>query len=150
MRKLRNTLFACSLISSISFGFLVASHGAEIVWRKSYGEAAAESVKTQKPMLVQFKAGWCQSCERMTKMTLAESHVAEYVNESFIPLIIDADESPDLVSSFNVESLPASVVVAPNLKILGRWEGFRSVYEFMRGMTQLRPRQMEMPVNVPL
>jgi hypothetical protein len=86
----------------------------------------------------------------MTKMTLAESHVAEYVNESFIPLIIDADESPDLVSSFNVESLPASVVVAPNLKILGRWEGFRSVYEFMRGMTQLRPRQMEMPVNVPL
>ena len=150
MRKLRKVFVACGLVLTLTLGSLVVAHGAEIVWRKSYGEAAAESVQTQKPLLVQFKAGWCHSCVKMSRQTMAEAQVAEYVNAAYIPLLIDADENPDLVTSFKVETLPASLIVAPDLRILARWEGFRSVIDFMRELTEVCPKQTSIPVNVPL
>lgn len=150
MRSFRKIFVACSLILTVTLSSLVVANGAEIVWRKHYGVAAAESAQTNKPILVQFKAGWCSSCVRMSRQTMSEAEVAEYVNAAYIPLLIDADENPDLVSSFHVETLPASLIVSPNLKILARWEGYRSVIEFMRDLTQVCPKQTAMPVNVPL
>lgn len=150
MRNLRKIFVASSLIVTVTLGSLVVARGAEIVWRKSYGDAVAESTQTKKPLLVQFKAGWCHSCVKMSRQTMAEAGVAEYVNSAYIPLLIDADESPDLVSSFKVETLPASLIVAPNLKILARWEGYRTVIDFMRELTQICPKQTAVPVNIPL
>lgn len=150
MRNLRTRVSVYFLAAAALCGSFAISHAAEIVWRKSYGDAIAESQLTQKPILVQFKAKWCTACTQMSLKTLAESKVAEYVNRAFIPLQIDADEHPDLVSSFSVESLPASLVVAPNRKILARLEGFQSVVDFMSELTRFFPHDASLPVNVPL
>ena len=119
MQKLRNLRALASGLLAVVLAFVSAEAqdygGADraplIDWRTSYRLAAAEAARDGKPLLVRVTANWCGPCRQMKQLTFADSRVIELVQSGYIPLIIDADENPDLVAEFRVE---AFILVVPN------------------------------------
>lgn len=97
-----------------------------ISWQTSYRQAADEAARDGKPVLVRVTASWCAPCQQMKQLTFTDSRVVELVRSNFVPLLIDADEQPDLVSGFRVEAYPTTIIVAPDLTILKRLAGYQS------------------------
>lgn len=125
---------------ALLFGFLsavgaasavsAADHGQGIQWRKSYSDAARESARTNKPMLMQVTSTWCGACQSMFSQTLADPSIVEQVNSSFVPFQIDADRHGKLISALGVRAYPTTIVIDGDLKILARLAGFQGSTTF--------------------
>lgn len=97
-----------------------------INWRSVYADAAEEAAAANKPLLIEVTAVWCGACRQMQQLTFSDRRVIQRVESAYVPLVIDADEHPDLVAGFRVASLPTTLVVSPDLKILKRFTGYQS------------------------
>jgi thiol:disulfide interchange protein len=111
-----------------------------IRWRSSYYDAAQEATRTNKPMLMQITATWCGACQNMLSSTLSDGTVVEQVNATFIPFRIDADRHAELVEQLQVQSLPTTIVIDPDLTILSRLAGFRGSASFADALVEAARR----------
>lgn len=120
------------LVAAISLGWDSCSSGpdpqTEIVreqqinWRKDYLAARRESTYWQKPLLIYFRLpGHCS--EWMGERIFSDPTVQSIVNNRFIPLRIDADNSP-LAKALEIERYPTIIFATPDGKIIGRQEGY--------------------------
>jgi YHS domain-containing protein len=73
----------------------------------------------------------------MKQLTFTDSRVVEMVQSDFVPLTIDADEHPELVTGFRVEAYPTTFVVAPDFTILKRMSGFQSAGDLVGTLKSL-------------
>lgn len=114
-----------------------AASADEIPWITNYGQAAQEAARTGKPILVEVTAPWCGYCQLKHQQTFTDRKVIRHLNLHFIPLEIDADKQPDLVEAFHIQSLPTTVIVSPDLKIVKRLTGFQAAPEFNQELGQI-------------
>lgn len=129
MNFLKRSLLPVLLLSFVA-GWMQTAQAASIAWRKDLKQAAAEAAKTGKPILVQFTAEWCGYCHKMLDETYSNSEVIRQVNESFIPLVLDADEHARLVEAIGVSAFPTTVIISPQLDVEGKIEGFHRAPSF--------------------
>ncbi len=115
----------------ISSGSAMAEHRG-IAWRTDMKQAYRESRETGKPMFVQLTADWCGYCTKMKKTTFNEPQVVEFINESFIPLMIDTDENEKFAQAVGMEGLPTSVIISPELKMLEKLTGYQTSWELSK------------------
>jgi thioredoxin-related protein/YHS domain-containing protein len=104
-------------------GFVSA---AEVQWKKDLRQAAALASEQNKPMLVMVSAPWCGYCQQMLKTTFRDEKVAGHLNQCFVPVYLDADEYPELVEKLEVEGLPTTLIISPEMKVLERHAGYLS------------------------
>lgn len=131
---------------SLSGGSAFPDEPAVIGWRKDYGLAVRDSAKLKRPMFVQISAPWCGYCKKMNDQTFADKQIIERMNRSFVPLKLDSDTDAKLVKELGVESLPTTVIISADMKIVGRVAGFRTPTELV---TDLAPfEKNEMPEGV--
>lgn len=104
--------------------FQNAGLAAELKWGNDLKKAAAESQKTGKPILITFTASWCHYCHKLLDETFTDQQVIARVNEYFVPVVLDADENERAVQLLEIEAFPSTVVISPELNILGRITGF--------------------------
>lgn len=108
-----------------------------ISWVTGYQAATEQSSKEGKPVLVRVTATWCGPCQQMKQLTYTDSRVVSLVKANFIPLIIDADQQPELVASFKVEAYPTTIVMAPDLSISKRLTGYQSADSLISALLPL-------------
>ena len=145
MRKLRNKNALLSSLLAVALAVLTAEAqdygGSENVstidWRSSYRQAADEAARDGKLLLVSVTASWCGPCRQMKQLTFTDSRVIEMVQLGYVPLTIDADEHPELVTGFGVEAYPTTFVVAPDLTIVKRMSGFQSAADMLVSLKSL-------------
>lgn len=132
---MRRTQFAqavcCSLLLIAGAARMVVAQDSSetsksISWTTAYQSATEQSSKEGKPVLVRITATWCGPCQQMKQLTYTDARVVSLVNANFVPLMIDADQQPELVSSFKVEAYPTTIVMAPDLSISKRLTGYQS------------------------
>lgn len=104
--------------------FQSAGISAELKWGNDLKKAAAESQATGKPILITFTASWCHYCHKLLDETFADQKVIARVNEYFVPVVLDADENERAVQLLDIEAFPSTVVISPELNVLGRITGF--------------------------
>ena len=85
----------------------------------------AESQRTGKPILADFSASWCPGCRQMEQQTFPDPAIQGRL-EQFIPVYVDSDENPDLISSYKVSGLPTIMTLSPEGRIITRNTGFMS------------------------
>jgi len=146
-RSLKFSLAAIAVtLVSFSGGSAFPAEPAAIGWRKDYGLAVRDSAKLKRPMFVQVSAPWCGYCKKMNEQTFADKQIIERMNRSFVPLKLDSDTDAKLVKELGVESLPTTVIISADMKIVGRVAGFRTPVELA---TELAPyEKAELPAGV--
>ncbi len=104
----------------------------DIRWRPTYRDAYEESLKTGKPMFMEFTADTCYWCKKLESTTLSTPDVAKLINERFIPVKIDATAEVELVRAVGVQALPTLFVLAPDRTILNRYEGYAEAPQILQ------------------
>ncbi len=118
----KTVTFVATLVLLVMFQS--AGSAAELKWGSDLKKAAAESQKTGKPILITFTASWCHYCHKLLDETFTDQQVVARVNEYFVPVVLDADENEKAVNLLGIEAFPSTVVISPELNVLGRIRGF--------------------------
>ncbi len=99
---------------------------AAISWEKDFSRAAATAASSKKPMLIKVGASWCGYCKKMDRVAFADPKVIGRVKSCFIPVSLDADRDQRFVRQMAVRSLPTTLIVSPDMKVLARLSGYKS------------------------
>ena len=105
-------------------------------WETDLRDAAALARNTGRPLLVQVSAEWCTHCERMKADTYTDTRIRRLLSEQFIPVAVDADDQRKFMQQMGIRSLPTTLIVAPDLKILERLQGFQSASSLLRAVSR--------------
>ncbi len=98
----------------------------QVAWQTDLRRAAETAQALKMPMLVKVGAPWCVYCKKMTKETYSNREIADHVNQCFIPVVVDADQNKQFVKAVGVRSLPTTVIVSHDLKIIQRITGYKT------------------------
>ena len=108
----------------------------DVQWETDLREAAALARNTRRPLLVQVSAEWCTHCERMKADTYTDTRIRRLLSENFIPVAVDADDQREFMQQMGIRSLPTTLIVAPDLKILERLQGFQSANSLLSAVSR--------------
>ncbi len=110
----------------------------QLKWFDNEEAAFAEARKTNKPVLIDFWAEWCEACKHMDTTTFADPKVQEKLKEkSWVLLRLDLSESTDhneeIQQRFHVAGLPTLLLMPANgdLKHSVGWPGYVSAGAFL-------------------
>ncbi|MCK5100402.1 MAG: thioredoxin fold domain-containing protein [Desulfobacteraceae bacterium] len=79
---------------------------AEKVDFKSYDKGIKLVTSLNKKAFIFFHADWCKYCKKMEEEALSNKKVIEYLNNNFIPIIVDTDAEGKIASKYNAKRLP--------------------------------------------
>lgn len=73
-------------------------------WKKQ------STIKSAKPMVVDFYATWCPPCKELAPILeeIEQRHKGEVIFER-----IDVDQKPELAQEFNIEAIPMLMFITP-------------------------------------
>lgn len=112
------------VVTLVPLPALAAESG--VGWQHNLKKAAAESQRTGKPILLQFKADWCGYCHKMLRETFPDEKLARQVEACFVPVLLDVDENEKLVETIGVNAFPSTIIISPELDVIGRVRGFHT------------------------
>ncbi|MEK6234009.1 MAG: thioredoxin family protein [Planctomycetales bacterium] len=114
--------------------------GAAVEFHKSL-ESAWESDQRGRPMVVVFGASWCGWCRKMSVETFAHEKV-KALQDKFLWVKLDADKDKEIAALFRAPSVPYTVVLDAEGRLLGARGGFLSPDKMVEFLTD----SLEQPV----
>ena len=109
-----------------------ASASNQIQWRKYDAETLAMSKRDNKPMFAFFTADWCGPCHSMKNGALKETSVVDAIENGFIPVMLNAEQSAELFTSFGITTIPAIIVVKPDLTYSSKFTGMQNTAQILK------------------
>lgn len=107
-----------------------------ISWMSDIQRAAELAGQESRPILLQVSASWCPHCQRMQRETYTDPDLMNLISEQFVAIAVDADQQRDFVEQMNIQSLPTTLIVAPDLRVLNRLQGFQSADQLLRVLSR--------------
>jgi YHS domain-containing protein len=74
----------------------------------------------------------------MQQLTFTDERVRRRLRRDFVLLEVDADEHPELVADFRVQSYPTTLVVSHDLNVVKRMSGFQSANDLVTVLEHVR------------
>jgi thioredoxin-like negative regulator of GroEL len=98
------------------------------IYVSSYDDAVAMSQTTKIPILLIFSADWCDACRNL------KNNIADIQN--VIVYVCDIDNNKDLMKNFKVRSIPDSILLDSELRIIKRVKGFKDKESYIKWLTE--------------
>lgn len=94
MRNLNFRLFVLLLVFCLSAASLMAQE--KIKW---YTLEQAESLVKKEPrkIFIDVYTSWCGWCKNMEKTTFSQNYIADYLNDNYYPVKLDAEQKKDII-----------------------------------------------------
>lgn len=118
-----------------------AAEASAIPWRTNLRVAHTAAIETQRPILIVFSAKWCTYCHKLLREAAADKQTARFINERFIPTMLDFDKEPRIAEVFEVESLPTTIVLSPGVDLLLQKPGYMKQDVFRKTLAAAIPEQ---------
>ncbi len=109
-----------------------------VAWHTEVATAWTETCAHGRPLLLFVTCENCRFCDKMKEGTYARADVAELINHSFVPLVVDGRDPSPLVRELKVKYYPCTFIISPQAVILARFDGYVSPEQFARRMTSLQ------------
>ena len=95
-----------------------SSNDIALHWHKSETEAFAEAARTNKPILIDMWAEWCEACKKLDATTFKSPQIMATLASDFVLLKFDLTEldpkSEETQKKYEVQSLPTLIILPPN------------------------------------
>jgi thioredoxin-related protein len=135
-------LLAFSLLGpTLADNATAADDARKISWREDLGQAQAEAKSRDLLLWIQFTGPWCINCRRMDRATFVHPPVVTESRERFVPVKLRSDEYESLATSLGLSSLPSTVIVRPDGKVVDKFEGYIDPERFEATLTTLLRRE---------
>lgn len=110
--------------------WLFAAKAKDKFWRHNFTEAEAEARQLGRPLLLHFHASWCGPCRQMDSDVFNSADVKRALCDRVVGVKIDLDQHPEIAEKYDVDLIPADVLISPSGKVLSKTVGFqpRSTY----------------------
>jgi uncharacterized protein YyaL (SSP411 family) len=82
--------------NSATSPYLLSHKDNPVQWRAWGPDALAEAKAQDKAVLLSLGYAGCHWCHVMARESFADPEVAAFINENFIPVLVDRDERPDI------------------------------------------------------
>lgn len=89
-------------------------YGKGIRWSHWSAEPFDRAQQQDKPVLLSITAVWCYWCHVMEETTYADGEVASFINEHFVPVLVDNDHRPEVNARYNVGGWPTTAFLTPH------------------------------------
>lgn len=76
--------------------YLISHKDNPVQWRHWGSEALAEAKSADKPILLSLGYVACHWCHAIAQESFADPELAAFINENFVPILVDRDERPDV------------------------------------------------------
>lgn len=83
---------------------------AQVRWGKNLAAAQKEAARTNRPLIIDFRAVWCAPCQMMERETFADPTVRALL-QKMVCVQIDVDEQPTVAQTYGVQSIPRLIVL---------------------------------------
>lgn len=94
-----------------------------IAWHSKYDRAYSEMKTQNRPMLVFIKSNACLFCKKMDQ-SYRNPTVAEEVNKSFVPTVVNSSTNPELARQFQARVYPTTVIVSSDGRVIDTIPGY--------------------------
>ena len=112
-------IFISQAAAASDFRFSPRPNKADLIhWRQWGEDALSEAKRLQRPVLLALSAVWCHWCHVMDETTYSDADIIAFINETFIPVRVDADMRPDIDSIYNQGGWPSTLVLTPEGNIV--------------------------------
>ena len=98
--------------------FAQSSQADPISWRNNLDAAKLEASKTGKLILVHFHTASCGPCKKLERDVFSQPQIAVAMERDYIPVKLNADQSPALANAFQITRVPTEVVLNAQGSIL--------------------------------
>ncbi len=93
------------VLSLIFYNAGIATAAESINWR-SYEEGMILSKIEKKKVFLHFYADWCGFCRKMANTTFKDLDLIKYLNENYMPIMVNTDREPETAGAYGVAGLP--------------------------------------------
>jgi uncharacterized protein YyaL (SSP411 family) len=114
-----------------------ASQAQEVRWRTDYAAALKESETSGHPLFVDFYTPACVWCQRLDATTFRDPAVASMLNERFVPLKIDGNQTLWLVQALGIQRYPSTVIAAPDGTIRSTHTGYKDASQMAADLRRI-------------
>lgn len=125
----------------VIFSFSAFSQNINItsLYEGPFEDVLNEATRLKKPIFVDFTSANCKHCVKMEKEILANTIIAENLNNNFIGYKVDLEdiEGKNLVKRYGVTEFPAYIILDANHKNLGTIKGFYLAKQFIKEINKL-------------
>lgn len=84
-----------------------------IHWRHWARDTFARALEEDRLILLHLTTTWCRSCQEMDETTYSDERVIDLVNESFLPIRVDADRMPHVQDRYIAGGWPTNAILTP-------------------------------------
>lgn len=114
-------LFICLLLLCLSAP--VMAEQPVIKWH-SYQEGVEILKKENKKGFLHFYTDWCTYCKVMNANTFVDKKVIAFINENFVPILVNAEKQQDVAKNYNATKFPFTVFIAEDVFTVGSRPGY--------------------------
>jgi uncharacterized protein YyaL (SSP411 family) len=112
------------LLAMIESSALAFEHEESLVEFVEYSEDVVRRNRNQnKPYFVLFAAEWCHWCRVFAENTLTRQDVADYLNQNFVNVFVDADIHNAAYVKYRATGLPFTVFLNPDGTLYYKYTG---------------------------
>lgn len=112
------------------------SQAPPIQWHTRFETARTAALAANRPMLLEFWAGWCEPCVYMDAHVYSNPQVAEAMKR-IVPVRVDLDAQGRLARTYNVDSIPTLVFTDSHGNELFRYSGLLQVGPMVQLLREL-------------
>ncbi len=111
LRLSLNTHLLLAVLGALALG--QTTQAEPITWRHNLDAAKVEASRTGKLVLVHFYTNSCGPCKKLERDVFSQPQIAAAMQQHYIPVKLNADESPALANMFQIRRVPTEVVLTP-------------------------------------
>ena len=112
----------------------------KILWLDNFQQALSKSKVTGKPVFIDCFADWCVWCHKMESDVYSDTKFVNLAG-NYVMLRINVEDGAEgsrVATDYNVESLPALLVVDSSGKLINRIGGFLGTDELIADLTNMQ------------
>lgn len=106
----------------------------KIKWHNNLKAAYKVARAQDKPLLILFSASWCTYCHKLIRESLSDKKMVAFVEQRFVPVLLDFDKDNAIAKVLEVESLPCTVILSPEADLLSQFNGFHKTAAYRESL----------------